>query len=142
MNPMTRIGMVAVLVAGATLLASTAAAARSKNTYTYELVNVCDSGDQDADATGQATYGEWTWVLSRPHDFEGWWERRVDVNSQNLTPGATYWTPVGTFTANSKGNGKVSGYLRSDFRFPGIGMVVYRVNADASWTLVLEYSSW
>jgi hypothetical protein len=139
MNPVKRTGVAAVLVAGVMLLASTAAA-QAKDTY--ELVNVCESGDQDADATGQVTHGEWRRVKLPPEippPQPVWWECSVTINCQNLTPGATYETGLGTFTANRKGNGKVSGYVWS-VDYPGlVPPYVYRLNANASRTLVFGW---
>jgi hypothetical protein len=130
MNPMKRVGLAAVMVVGVTLLASTPARA---DTYTYELTNVCDSGDQDADATGQVIHGEWRLRGKYPAE---WWECHATIECQKLTPGATYATPLGTFQANRNGNGKVSGNWISDR--PWVWWVpVRRLNADGSWTDVL-----
>jgi hypothetical protein len=130
MNPMKRVGLAALVAVGVALFTSTLARAGE----TYELTNVCDSGDQDADATGQVTYGEW-----RLWKFPVLWRCRASISCQNLTPGATYESPVGTLTANAKGSGKVSGYVSRTYPDPfSLWAFVYRLNADNSVTLVLS----
>ena len=132
MKPMKRVGLVAVLVVGVGLLVSTTAwaAKDAMPQITVELRNV---GDEPL-ATGQVTYRGAYFVPEYPDS--GSWVTHMSISCRNLTPGATYDTPVGTFTADRRGNGKAAGwatlfetYYRSAF--------VVRHNADGSRTMVL-----
>ncbi len=126
MNPMKRVGLVAVLVVGVTLFVSTAARAGDA----YELENV---GDESL-ATGQVTLGKWT---------EQWFVKAT-VSCQNLTPGATYciklgpYGSVGTLTANRNGNVKYAGIMGID---PSSGSYVRvnRLDPDGSQNSVLWF---
>jgi hypothetical protein len=65
------------------------------------------------------------------------------VKCQNLIPGATYSTPVGTFTADSKGTGTITGGVAwgtTGYSFEGFGgyVEVVRLDGDGSSTTVLE----
>ncbi len=139
MNPMKRLGLAAALGVGVTLLATTLVRA-GNNGHSYELLNVCDSGDQDADATGQVTFGGWRWQKVEGTDgvIYTWVEQKVTIKCTNLTPGATYETSAGTFTADRKGNGNAVRIVAAAFPVP-MDAFVYRVNTDGSPTLVLAW---
>lgn len=126
MNPVKRVGLAALFAVGVTLLASTPARAGER----YELANVGD----EPQARGQVTY-RGAYFIPEPPD-SGWWVTHMSISCQNLTPGATYRTPVGTFTADRRGKGKAAGWVSI---FEGFYRCAYvaRVNADGSWTLVL-----
>ena len=131
MNPMKRLGLAVMLAVGVGLLGSTTARAD-----TFELVNV---GDEPL-ATGHVTYGALKRVKLPPDippPYPTLWEQKMTISCQNLTPGATYETSAGTFTADRNGNGKVSGWVNVDptWRF----VYVARLNADGSSTTVLVF---
>ena len=140
MNPMKRLGMVALVVAGMTLLASTAAQAK-KNADDPHLIELRNTG-VEPQATGQVILGD---VKFEGVDVVGEpvWTQQIRIRCQNLTPGATYYaTALGTFTADRKGNGKTSGTLQWGAE-PWGGWVyidVFRLEPDGSSTLVL--TSW
>jgi len=99
MNSVKRLGMVAVLVVGVGLLASTTALAD-----TSELLNV---GDEPL-ATGHVSYGALKPVKIPPDippPYPTLYEQKITISCRSLTPGATYWTTAGTFTADRNGNG-------------------------------------
>jgi hypothetical protein len=72
------------------------------------------------------------------------------VKCRNLTPGATYWTPAGTFTADVTGAGKISakvsfGDFAGEWDPPDPYVVdVVRLDPDGSSTTVLtgEFYPW
>jgi hypothetical protein len=134
MNPMKRIGLMAVFAAAVGLLGSAPARADAS-----ELLNV---GDEPL-ATGHVSFGALKLVKlppDAPPPYPTWWEQKITISCRNLTPGATYRTTAGTFTADRNGNGKVSGWVSGDptWRY----VYVQRLNADGSWTMVLEYFEW
>jgi len=133
---MKRIGMVVAMAVGVGLLGSTTARAD-----TFELLNV---GDEPL-ATGHVSFGALNIVeMDHPRDvpppYPTVWVQKITISCRDLTPGATYRTTVGTFTASRNGNGKVSEWVSVDpaWRY----VYVQRLNADGSWTMVLEYFLW
>lgn len=152
MNPMKRLGLAMLLVVGVTVLASTPAQAA----VVYGPLEFTNTG-AEPDATGQAT-------ISRVRYSDngatiGFYSFKASVTCQNLTPGATYSilgafsTAVGTFTANRKGEGQVTGTaFISDHSGSGDDswtpfwwywlsrVVVVRLNADGTRTTVLLYA--
>lgn len=151
MIPMKRLGLVAVLAVGATLFASTPAQAKGEDWGTIQLTNVGD----EPQASGQASLTNVVCRDSNPYDPDPWrtgyCSGKLTVYCRNLTPGATYWTPAGTFTANRKGNGAIIGkvvftveWYRSDWWGPVVTLPyvvdVIRLDPDGSGfveTLVL-----
>ncbi len=115
MNPMKRLGLVAVFLVGVTLLASTPAAAEGKvkgeDWGTVELENVGD----EPQASGQASLNNVELVLAWVglHVYKG----ELTVTCQGLTPRATYWTPAGTFKADRTGAGQVKGRVEFEFHW-------------------------
>ncbi|HUT91550.1 MAG TPA: hypothetical protein VMY37_18775 [Thermoguttaceae bacterium] len=128
MNPVKRLGLAVLLVVGVTLLGSTSARAAAPGDWgTVQLTNV---GDEPG-ATGEASL---TRVKRLWSDVQEWmridyYSGKLTVKCRNLTPGATYSTPAGTFLADRKGNGGVS------------GQVMFSVYVDEGWwgpTSVME----
>ena len=113
MNPMKRLGLVAVLVVGVTLLASTPALARV-SWRDWGTIQFTSTG-AEPEASGQASLTNVVCRDSNPYDPDPWRTEycsgKLTVYCQDLTPGATYWTPAGTFIANRKGEGKISGQV-------------------------------
>jgi hypothetical protein len=141
MGIIKQFGVVALLVLGATLCASTPARAQ-----TFDLTPT----GAEAGATGQATltkvrylgtvYVPAYWPF-KYYKFVG----HLQVTCQGLAPGATYATSAGTFTAGSDGTGtaktsafyfgydaSLDGYV---FGYPEV--TVSRINPDGSETPVL-----
>ena len=150
MNPAKRLGLAAVLVVGVTLLASTPAWARVqwRDWGTIWLTNT----GAEPEASGEAALTNVVCRDSNPYDPDPWrtgyCSGKLTVSCQNLTPGATYLTPAGTFTANRKGGGKISGqvvftveWYNSDWWGPVVTLPyvvdVVRLDPDGSSTLVL-----
>jgi hypothetical protein len=138
MNPMKRLGLTLLLVVGVTLLASTPARA-SENWRTggkpvpgqdWGTIQLTNIGDEPA-ATGGATLTEVRYLSgaedgsSRGEAFSG----TLSVSCQNLTPGATYWSPAGTFNANRKGQGRITGNV--------VFMIEYEVFGAGDWKLLI-----
>ena len=113
MNSMTRLGVVAVFAVGVTISMSSPALARVswRNWGTIQLASIGD----EPEASGEASLTNVVCRDSNPYDPDPWrtsyCSGKLTVYCQNLTPGATYWTPAGTFTANRKGEGKISGQV-------------------------------
>ena len=131
--------LVALLVLGATLYASTPAWAQFDLTPT----------GAEPGATGQASMSHLRYDsagILDPANGIGYqaYTCNLDVACQGLTPGATYQTSAGTFQASRDGTGKAravkfllmwegqNGVLISEPR-----VEVYRINPDGSFTLVL-----
>jgi hypothetical protein len=58
------------------------------------------------------------------------------VKCKNLIPGATYVTPVGSFTADSKGTGSTTGEVGwsiTEWTFSGFDGVVFVARVNESW---------
>jgi hypothetical protein len=120
MNPVKRLGLAAAVVVGMTLLASPSAWAKDKQ-FNWGTVQLTNTG-AEPEASGSATMtdvvctldywevsgGDFPWAYVR-QEYTG----VLKVKCNNLTPGATYWTPAGTFIADPRGTGTVSG--RVDF---------------------------
>ena len=147
MNPMKRLGLAALLAVSVTVLASTAArAAAPGNWGTVQLTNI---GDEPG-ASGEASL---THVKRLWSDVQEWmridhYSGKLTVKCRNLTPGATYSTPAGTFIADRKGNGGASGqvlftvYVDEGWWGPTAVMDpyvvdVFRLNGDGTCTPVL-----
>lgn len=139
MKTMHRLGLTAlVLTVGTLFIASPAIAGKpnvdkpSGGWNTTELLNVGD----EPQATGEVIWGKP--VLESGTLWPPVFSYEVTLKCQNLTPGAIYVTPVGTFTANKKGNGMVSGrmIMSSDWRDL---YYVERLNLDGSTTPVLGW---
>jgi hypothetical protein len=151
MNPMKQLEWLAVLVVGATLLASAPAKAKPKDDgHGWSTIELANTGDEP-NATGQATVEN---VKYEGNDGAGnaIYSIKASVSCQNLTPGATYRTPLGSFTANRKGEGNIRGTVvvidtgEGHWDLPEwfewlLRVTVYRLNTDGSSTLVL-YGSW
>jgi hypothetical protein len=146
MNPMKRFGLAALLAVGVTLLASTPArAAGGEKWGTIQLTNVGDEPQASGEASLTHVNRWWTEVIEwlRIDYYSG----KLSVKCQNLTPGATYSTPAGTFTADRKGNGGASGQVSFtvcvDEGWGGPTVIepyvvdVVRLNPDGSSTPVL-----
>ena len=139
----SRSRVVVALAVGVALFASTPAqAGRSEDWGTIQLTNT----GAEPEASGQASltnvkfegFGDWTLCYSG----------QLSVKCKNLTPGARYSTPAGTFTANRKGNGLVNGKVFITVGWYDDGWFgpqvtepyvvdVVRLNADGSSTTVL-----
>ena len=144
MNPVKRVGLAALLVVGMALFASTPArAGRPVNIYQCELENTGD----EPEATGHAAVVDVKYKGVNADGDEVFW-LKASVTCQHLTPHATYWTPVGTFTANGKGNGNVVGWVdivvpadsQEDFVLFWLTYVVevVRLDQDGNETTVLS----
>jgi hypothetical protein len=131
--------LAALLVLGATLVASTPARAQ---------LELMPTGAEPG-ATGQATLSHIKYAGSgivNPLSglcYEAY-KCTLSVTCQGLTPGATY-TGAANFTASRKGKGSSTiqhygflfYYYVQDGTLYGWPLPVYRVNADGSQTLVL-----
>jgi hypothetical protein len=111
----------------------------------FGTIQLANTGEEPT-ASGQATLRHVTCTvyvnsLFNPPYVEWVYEGTLIVKCQNLVPGATYSTPVGTFTADSKGTGTVTGEVGwvegySPEGFSGYVEVV-RLDGDGSSTSVL-----
>ena len=129
----TLIFVAMALFAASPALASKPSASKPNPGWnTTELINV---GDEPL-ATGEVIWGKP--VLESDTLWPPVYSYQVTVKCQNLTPGATYLTPVGTFTADKKGHGMVGGrmIMSSDWREL---YYVERLNPDGSSTPVLGW---
>jgi len=112
MNPMKRVGPVAVLVASAMLLASAPVQAKKPASETWGPIELTSIGDEPL-ASGEATLTDVVLAdIYLDESVSYYWEcctAGLRVNCKNLTPGATHSTPAGTFTANSRGKLTVVG---------------------------------
>ena len=145
MNLMKRLGLGALLAVCVTLFASTSAwaakpehAASGEDWGTIELANMGD--EPFASGVASLTNVDWVRVAKGAFLYGG----RLSVTCHNLTPGATYWTPAGTFIANRKGSGKVSGdvWLELNYGWSWVSVSpfvvdIVRSNPDGSGTPVL-----
>jgi hypothetical protein len=140
--------IVLALAIGMILFANTPAWAAKPNKDirdNWGSIQLTNTG-AESQATGEASLAQVVmtpdptpWGLS--YDCSG----RLTVKCQNLTPGATYWTAAGTFTANDKGVGRITGEVRFGFYVPGWGppepyvvvVDVVRLDPDGSRTTVL-----
>ena len=141
MKAMQRISITAMALALGTLFATSLPLTAKPGTFknkpdpgwnTTELINVGD----EPQATGEVTWGKP--ILESGTLWPPIYSYQVTVKCQNLTPGATYLTPVGTFTTNKKGNGMITGrmIMTSDWRDL---YYVERLNPDGSTTPVLGW---
>jgi hypothetical protein len=109
---MKRLGMAAVLAASAMTLASAPAQAKKPAGETWGPIELKSVGDELL-ASGEASLTEVVLVdIYSDESGSYYWEcytARLRVDCRNLTPGATYSTPAGTFTANSRGKTTVAG---------------------------------
>ena len=112
-------------------------------------VQLVNTGDESL-ATGTASltgvklvwwWSDWTGAL---YTYSG----KLTVNCRNLTPGATYWTPAGSFTADETGAGKITGsvefgFVEGPWNPPEPYVVdVVRLDPDGSSTTVLTGKFW
>ena len=125
---------------------------QSANLGTIQLAN---TGEEPA-AVGEASLKNVTRTTSgqpSPIDPYPWiiYQGTLVVKCQSLTPGATYGTPVGSFTASFKGTGSISGEVSCEINvglelFQGFdgAVTVWRINEDGSETPVLwgYFNSW
>ena len=143
MNPMKRLGLVAVFVVGVGILGSTTAWAKPYS-VAIEFTNVGD----EPQASGVASFT----VLKVESERGLYWfyvnySGTLTVWCGNLTPGATYRTPAGTFTADATGAGSASAKVTLTViayeggQSPCIIDVV-RLNPDDSSTTVLTGEFW
>ncbi len=149
MCPMNRLRLVVLLVVGVTLFASTPARAKPGQTSSsgsWGTIQLMNTG-AEPEAAGEASLtgvkvvaeADFFWPYGVSYRCSG----KLTVNCQNLTPGASYWTPAGMFTADDTGAGRISGKV--DFGFyvaewcpPNPYMVeVVRLDPDGSDTTVL-----
>ena len=142
MNPMKRLGLVAVLVVGVTLVASTPT--RAEDWGTIQLMPIGD----EPQASGEATMTDVAGRLYklRGKTMWGYWGT-LSVTCHNLTPRTWYWTPAGTIKADRNGDGTVSGdvqlewnslpYPDNDAWILPFVVDVVRVNANGPGTMVL-----
>jgi hypothetical protein len=86
----------------------------------------------EPDATGQYWVGQQS--THKDHDGNVVYWQALTITCQNLTPRAEYSTPLGTFTTDRKGNGRIQGKV---IESPGFTLTVDRVNSDGSLTTVL-----
>ena len=130
--------LVALLVLGATLPASTPAWA----------IDLSPTGAEPG-ATGQASSSHVRYVGSGiidPTNGIGYvdYTCTLYVTCQGLTPGATYATSAGTFNASRDGTGSAKAvkchltwYYWNGALYSAPRVQVYRINPDGSYTLVL-----
>jgi hypothetical protein len=146
MNPMKRLGLVALVVVGVALLASAPAqAGKVADPWgPHELANV---GDEPR-ASGTATLTDvvctgWGSGYPGPWYYEAY-TAVLTVQCRKLTPGATYWTCVGTFIADRTGKGSATGQVSWFYRTDpwwgnSGGLVVDVVRADDT---VVLHTDW
>ena len=141
MNPMKRLGLAALLVVGVMLLASTPARGKPRG-YVPDWGPIQLATGAEPQASGEA-------ILTNVREIDVFlYTGRLTVECKNLTPGATYWTPAGTFTPNRKRDGKVSGDVWVDLGLEFDGwywgpahpylVEVIRLDPDGSETTVLS----
>jgi hypothetical protein len=118
-----------LLAVGVTLFASTPVQAKS-----WTIVQLWNTG-AEPDAFGEAKLGPSK--LTRPDPRNPVYDTRVSISCHNLTPGATYSTPVGDFIADAGGDGKVTGRTAVCY---GWMLFVDRLDPDGS-VRVFEYWS-
>jgi alkylation response protein AidB-like acyl-CoA dehydrogenase len=122
-------------LAAIALLACAAAATAGK--YVLPVIPLMSIGDEPL-ATGQVILGS-----HKPGvDDEGNPAERhkVTVTCQNLTAGATYSTPAGTFTASRNGDGRITGWWYTNGQAGSWVFEVVRLDPDGSGTIVLRGS--
>ena len=119
--------MATLLAVGVTLFVNTPT--QAEDWGTVQFTNLGD----EPQASGQATLKKVSYYLSW-YDADEYWHEygngyrgTLTVECKNLTPGATYSTPAGTFKADSRGKGKVSGKVSF--------IIVYEVSwwGDTIW---------
>ena len=118
-DPLKSLGIAALLAVGLTLFAKPPP--RGEDWGSIQFANL---GDEPR-ATGVATLTGVNWTSLSHYDYEYLWmayQGTLTVECQNLTPGARYSTPAGTFKADRRGRGKVTG--------------------DVSFVIVWEISWW
>jgi len=74
-------------------------------------IQLANTGDEPR-AVGVATLTGVNWTSLSHYDYDYLWmayQGTLTVECQNLTPGARYSTPAGTFKADRNGRGKVTG---------------------------------
>jgi hypothetical protein len=126
------IGLAALLVVGATLFASPPASAGKY--VPLPLILLQNAGDEP-EASGQVWQSKWA-TVGEDDSGRPLLALRTAVTCQGLTPGASYWTQVGTFRAKKDGKGQTSGTIV--LSYPWVLVVnVDRLNADGSSTPVL-----
>jgi len=145
MNLMKRLGLAALLVTGVTLIVSAPANGGGHGGLqkpgvggSIDLWNT----DVEPDASGKASLTNVKSLNDPRMPILGWetYSGKLTVTCHNLTPGVTYWTCVGTFTANGRGEGKASGNVQFtvDWQWgPYMYMWVEVVRVDTG-TTVLE----
>ena len=149
-----------VLALGALLAARPAFAGaqslfNNKQSANFGTIQLANTGEEPA-AVGEVSLKNVTRTTSgqpSPIDPYPWiiYQGTLVVKCQNLTPGATYATPVGSFTASFKGTGSISGEVSCEINvglelFQGFdgAVTVWRINKDGSETPVLWgcFDSW
>jgi len=149
MKTVKRLGLVALLVVAVTLVASAPAWAKPGGTSaggnwgTIQLMNTGAEPEAagEASLTGVKVVAEadFFWPYGVSYRCSG----KLTVNCQNLTPGASYWTPAGMFTADDTGAARISakvsfGFYVADWDPADPYMVeVARLDPDGSDTTVL-----
>jgi hypothetical protein len=155
MNPMKRLGLAMLMIVGVMLLGSTSAWA--KPAEAAEPVGIClgPVGDE-LDASGGATFTvrnvKRTVNTGWPASYVVWsYTGKLTVACEGLTPGATYVTPAGKFTADSMGVGSVTCNVTLSVSIMVVGeweewrpaiIDVARLAPDGSSTRVLYGEFW
>jgi hypothetical protein len=136
MNPSKRLVMATALIATLALIVSAPALAKPAKPdggSTWGPIELTNVGDEPR-ASGEATLTE---VVRGDVYYEQGlfyiesYRARLHVDCKNLTPGATYAVPAGTFTANSRGKATVEG----DVYFE----IVYIYTWSRTWQLSNPY---
>jgi len=137
MNPMKRLGLAALLVAGVTLLASTPAQAKVPKGEDWGTIPLKNVGDEPQ-ASGEATltdvnYHSHDGNIAFPH-YSG----TLTVRCWDLTPGETYLTQAGTLSPSRKiaGEWVATGKVEF-FAFEPYTVYVWRLDAEGFYHLVL-----
>jgi hypothetical protein len=125
-DPLKRLGIAALLAVGLTLFAKPPP--QGEDWGAIQLVNT----GAEPRAWGVATLNNVTTGLLTGYDSSRLWvnyHATLTVECQNLTPGARYSTPAGTFKADRRGRGKATG----DVSF----VIVWEISWWGSSTMIL-----
>jgi hypothetical protein len=147
MNSTKRLERAALFVVGVMLFVTTPALARGSGDWgTIQLTNT--GGEPNAAGEASLTHVKRLWSDVQEWMRIDYYSGKLTVKCRSLTPGATYWTPSGTFTADRKGNGGTSCqvlftvYVDEGWWGPAVVMDPYvvdvvRLNPDGSSTPVM-----
>jgi hypothetical protein len=153
MKRMGWIGLAVLLAVGLTHLANGPAQAQPRDAGGYwgpiELTNVGDEPGAWGEAALTKVVLLFSYIDSEPMEsgvlVRSFYTAKLTVKCRGLTPGQLYSTPAGTFRADRKGTGNISGQVDFEIAYwsSGWGMVerfevgVDRAEADGSGTVVL-----